>query len=113
LVAVLASCLADESLLKPWLLIAAPSIAIFLSGLWQWASRRLSNWLRDREMNAVVSAARAAIKAALNDPHATSTHQESLRKRMELLDLLVVDRYFSRIESIRIVAEADPRSAGE
>ena len=113
LVALLASNLSDENVLKPWLLLAAPSLAVFFSGVWLWANQWFSNWLSDREVKTVVAAARADLREALDNPHTTNEHHESLQKRMEALDLMVVDRHFKRIESIKIFSDQNRRSDRE
>lgn len=112
LVAAIASSLPDESGLKTYLLLAAPAVAITLSGVWLWANVKISNWLRDREVTSVLNTARKTLQDALDNPNTTKGHQTNLRKELEKIELIALGRHVKRIESIKIFTEDDIQQSG-
>ena len=46
----IASSMKDSNPLKQWLLLAAPSLSVFLSVVWLWLGTKFSNYLDDKEL---------------------------------------------------------------
>ena len=105
LIAVIASSLDDP--LKQWLLFAAPSISILLSGIWIWAQVTIGNYFRDKEVKLLISNAKETLEDALKNESTSDEHKEKLRDKLEKLELIDVDRLITRVDSLKIITSAD------
>lgn len=92
---------------KPWLLLAAPSVSLALSAIWLWSRLRISNYLRDREVAAVLARTRATLAAAIANPEASDEHRANLRKQLEELDRVAVAREMEKVKMLPPVGTED------
>lgn len=100
-----ASSLQEGSRLKPLLMWAAPSVSVFLSGLWLWIQFKVTNYLRDREVQSLIDEAQRTLEGALNNQKTSDGHKAKIRRQLERLEQLRVDRQMERIKSVTIVTE--------
>ena len=107
LVAALATSLPENHALKPVLLIASPSVAICVRGIWLWMNARLSNWLRDREAKSILSTARIAVQKALDNSHTSEEYKKSVQAKLEEMEHAVLDRMLRRLRSLKVCTEED------
>lgn len=110
LIALIAYKLPDDNQVKPWLLIVAPSLSIFFSGIWLWLNVKIRNWLHDREIRAVLRTAKKTLEDALNNDQTTQAHRNLMRKELEKLELLAFGHQLKRIQAIEVVTEEALRS---
>ena len=106
LLIVVANSLREGNPLKPWLLLSATSVSIFVGGLWLWFRVKIANYLRDREAQLLIDSAKRTLEAALHNPNTSESHRAVIRKELENLELLAVGRYLERINSLKIVTES-------
>lgn len=105
LIALFASSLDDP--LKEWLLYAAPSISVALSGVWIWAQVAIGNYFRDKEVELLIDNAKEKLEEALKNESTSDEHKEKLRDKLEKLELINVDRFISRVDSLEIITTED------
>jgi hypothetical protein len=111
LLVVLANSLPESSKIKPWLLLAAPSVSLGLSATWLWCRIRLSNYLRDREVAAVITKTRATLAAAIANPDVSDEHRADLRRQLEELDRVAVAREMEKVKLLPPIAPPDMAAA--
>lgn len=107
LVAAIAATLPEGHPVKPYLMLAAPSIAIFASGIWLWVNVKIGNHLRDQEVKTVLAAARKTVDDQLQNPKCSPKRQAALQRELEDLDRLELDHHKRRLAKIRIISEDD------
>ena len=113
LLVLLSNSLPDDNAVKPWLMLAIPSLSVFFSGIWIWVNVKVANYLRDREVKSLLGAARVTLENALNNDQTTQAHRNKLRKQLEELELIAVGRHMERIQAISIVTEKDIAKTGK
>lgn len=107
LLVVIANNLREGNPFKPWLVLAAPSVSIFVGALWLWFRVKVANHLRDREAQLLIDSAKRTLEEALNNPNTSDEHRLTIRKELEKLELLAVGRYLERIKSLKIITESN------
>ncbi|MCP4676993.1 MAG: hypothetical protein GY854_16035 [Deltaproteobacteria bacterium] len=112
LVAVIANNLPETNALKPWLILIAPSLSIFLGAGWLWLQVKVANYLRDREVQTVIASAKKTLEAALANPLTSNKHRKKIQEELEKLELMAVRRHLERFRSLRIITSADISEGG-
>jgi hypothetical protein len=107
LLVVIANSLPENNKLKPWLIWAAPSVSVFLGGLWLWLQVKIANHLRDREVRLLINNARKTLEEALNNPKTSEPHRARIRRQLEKLEQVSIDRQMERIKAFRIATEEE------
>jgi hypothetical protein len=85
----------------------SPSVSVFLGGLWLWVQVKIANYMRDRDVRLELSKAQKTFEGALNNPKTSESHKARIRKQLEKLEQLSVDRHMERIKSLNIVTEEE------
>jgi hypothetical protein len=98
----------QDAKLKTCLLLAAPSLSIFLGGVWLWLQLRIANYLQDREALAIIDSAKVTLEQALKNTNTSEDHRAKLRTQLETLELIAVERQMDRIKALHVVTEKDP-----
>lgn len=86
--------LPDTLALKPWLILAAPSVSLGLAQILSWSKTRLDG----RTMRVLIDQATETIRRGLADNNTSIEHREDLRKRLERLQQLEIEGYTKQIE---------------
>ena len=107
LVVVMANSLPESSKLKPWLLLAAPSVSVFLSAAWLWLQVRIANFVRDREAESIIASAKRTLEEALRNPNTSEAHRAVVREKLEQLELVAVSRQMERISALKVIPDPD------
>jgi hypothetical protein len=107
LLVVIANSLSENNKAKPLLIWAAPSVAVFLGGLWLWLQVKIANYLRDREVQALINNAKRTLEEALNNPKTSEPHRARIRRQLEKLEQVSIERQMERIKAFRIVTEEE------
>lgn len=89
--------------LSRWLMLVVPSVTVLLSIFWNRVQVRFDNYLRDREVRALIGAASARVTAALENPLTSAEQKQKLQKQLEQLQSIELERFIARINSIDIV----------
>ena len=105
LLMMLAYSLPDGSKIKPLLLWASPTVSVCLSAIWVWI--KAVNWIRDWEVKKRINQARQKILNALKNQDMSDKHRQELIGKLEMLDLLEINRSFRQIENLRVLESAD------
>ena len=104
---VIANRLNESNPLKPWLILAAPSVSVFLGVLWLWAQVRILNMLREREERKAIDNAKKTIQQALQNSDTSEKHRKEIRGKLEELELVAVNRQLDKVKHLEIIAEED------
>jgi hypothetical protein len=106
----IANSMKDSNPLKSWLLLAAPSLSVFLSVVWLWLSAKFSNYLDDKELLSERDKLRKIIQEGMKSPSITEEHHKYLQKELEEIDVFVISRYKERMKYTRMISESDFQS---
>ncbi len=101
LVVAIATSLPDTNILKPWLLLLAPSITVGLTAAWIWAQARIVEAFREREFKAAVARARAACEAVLANPATSAEHRAAIRAQLEEIEAMTVGRHLEKLRALQ------------
>jgi len=101
LLVLLAQSLPDDSVLRSWIVVLAPSVSVALSALWLWIRREIDRQIERRRFEAAIREARAALMAGVENPNTSDAHKEELRKHLEELEMLLVQANMDRIRILR------------
>lgn len=101
LLVLLANNLPDNSGLKSWLIIVAPSASIAAAYLWNKASVAVENYLRKRELRGLIVQAQETLKHALGNGQTSQEHRAKLSQELEQLELLLIQTDVEKIKSLR------------
>ena len=63
---------------------------------------KIRNVFRNREVRKLLDDARADLERALNNPNTSDDHKQKVRKRLEELDLIPVERIMAQISSLNM-----------
>lgn len=110
LVVLLSKSLPDTSPLKPWILLAAPTVAVVMSEGSTWLLYRFGSWWKDRTLAAELRRAREAVQKGLQTTGTSAQHKSELRKKMEEIDRIEVD---NSMERIRLLSSQSIPAGGE
>ncbi len=99
--------LPDDNVLKPWLLFAAPALAIGASAIWLWAQMEVANLIQDWRIKLVAKRLRAYLNTALSDPNCTPEHQHLLQQRLEEVDIIIADRDLELLKKMTPITADD------
>ena len=81
---------------RSWLILLAPSISVGVSALWAWFRRRMADYLKEREINALFEQAEHRLKAIIDSPgeslQAKAQTQADLNEPHRLRTQLDLDR---------------------
>lgn len=100
LVALLATSLDDNNSLREWLIYAAPTVSVGLSGIWLWLQGKVVNRVRDREARGIIEDAKLELEAALLNPNTSDEHKDLIRKKLEEFELVNIDRVMKKLQSL-------------
>ena len=87
---------------KPWLVLLAPSVSIAVSVIYEWARAATHQHFRKRELNAIVERAKQSLQEALHNPSTSPDHRQQLTKKLEQLELHLVQADLETIKSMRL-----------
>jgi hypothetical protein len=107
LVAIIANSMPDNNPLKPWLILAAPSVSVLFGAIWVWLRNKVIKYVREREFRLLVSEAKKIIYQELQDSDLSRERQQKLRQMREELNQLEIDRVMVKIKSFKITTERD------
>ena len=97
LVVLLANALPDTSPWKPWILFAAPTVAVTIGGLSTWAIGRLIAYVRARSLASELAQARKAVEKGLQTTGTSPRHKAEIRKSLEELQRIEIDNNMNRV----------------
>jgi hypothetical protein len=100
LLVLLANNLPQNSPWKPWLVLIAPSVSVGIAVLFSWARRFIDRKLADRELERLVRRSRETLETALRNPETSPEHKAEMRKALEGLEKLLVQRNIKQIDAI-------------
>ncbi|MBJ7297642.1 MAG: hypothetical protein JHC73_15290 [Dolichospermum sp.] len=107
LVAVIANQIPDSNIAKPVLQYMAPSISILITALWVWLQVTAANHVRDMQVDALVKTAKVKLEESIANPHISEEHRSYLRKQLEQIDSMNIDRIKSKIEAFKVITSED------
>ncbi len=107
LVAVIANQFPDTNVAKSILQYASPSISILLSVLWIWLQVKIANYIRDIEVARLINKTRKKLRERIEDNNISEEHRHKLRKELENLDSIDINRFKSKIKELTIITEED------
>lgn len=107
LLALIANNMSDENMLKPWLILAAPSLSIIFGSIWVWLQIKIVNYIREREFKLVISEAKKTVEQELEDPNLSNERRDKLKQMREELNQIEIDRVMTKLKSLRIITEKD------
>jgi hypothetical protein len=94
------SSVPDTNHWKPFLMFAAPTISVAISGLWILALRWLDNWIADRSLAAELRKAEIALEAIEAAQHSSERAIKEARAKVEALRLLRLTVHSNRVQAI-------------
>ena len=94
------SSVPDTNHWKPFLMFAAPTIAVAISGLWVLAMRWLDNWIADRSLGAELKKAEIALQSIEADQHSSERTIKEARAKVEALRMLKLTLHSNRAQAI-------------
>jgi hypothetical protein len=106
LIVLLANKLPDNSL-RDFLILAAPSVSVFLGGFALWLQVKAANYIRDREARLIFSQTKHVLEAALNNGSTSASHKKQIRLKLEDLENRFIRRHVERMDSVNIVTEQE------
>lgn len=109
LVAVVANQLPDQNIAKPTLLYLSPSISILVTAFWVWLQVKVANYVRDKEVEQLIQGAKAELEESIANPHISEEHRSYLRKQLEDLDSININRIKSKIKALNVITGDDVR----
>jgi hypothetical protein len=95
LIAIIASALPD-GIGKTILIWLAPAATLTLSAIWGWCSKRIVEYLNERDAETTSRRARVAIEQALNNPNLTQAQRAELEAQRVELDLMIVEQRMAK-----------------
>ncbi len=96
LLVVLAQNLPDSDSRKKWLILCAPAVTTFVSAMWLWACQII----QERKLRKVLLEAQQTIREHIGDSTTSPGHREILRKQLEELQILTVERYREQVRRL-------------
>jgi hypothetical protein len=106
LLAALTAQIKNETV-RTWVVLAIPTVAFVAGAFWAWIQAGLMRWLQEREVRVLIAQAKDEIQQALANQNTSEQHREELRKQLEQLELVSVQRFKSRLETIPVITMAD------
>jgi len=100
----LAERLGEDSLLKPWLLLLAPTVSVALGISWQWARVEFADWWRRRRLHTRVVRERDRISMTLEREDLSPELRARMRQSLEEIQYLEVE---SSLVQIRALARGE------
>jgi hypothetical protein len=107
LVSIIANQFPQDSIARPTLNYLAPSISILLTALWVGLQVKATNYIRDKEFNKLVEAARRDIEESIKDPNISEEHRAKLRKDLEMFNSMNIERIKSKIKALKVSTTED------
>ena len=108
LLAIVANQLPDSNPIKPFLIYLAPSSAIILTGLWDWArisigvySEKRRTRRKEQEFERYFEKARTHLVMMLEDPELSNQQKKEYHKRLEQLNL---EKFNRLMQALRFTA---------
>ncbi len=102
-----ANSLPDSSHIKFWLVLAAPSVSVFLGVIWLWLRVEIANYVQGLKVRSIARAAKATLQEALANPSTSEEHKSRIRSRLEEVEMLLSDHQMKRIRAISTVTIHD------
>jgi hypothetical protein len=93
---------------KSWLLLIAPSASVAIAVLAAWTRRYLETLLNRRELKSLILQSKETLRAALNNDQTSPEHKAELRKHLEELESLLVERDLERIKALSLDTSTPP-----
>jgi hypothetical protein len=104
LIAYWATTLPDTSTRK-WLLIAAPSLAIFINAIGYWLFKWMSAWEQERIFNRRTQYYKDILKRGLGDPLISLEQKQRLQDKYDKIIDFEAQHYLERIQAIKDKSE--------
>jgi len=98
LLVVFANNLPDDNLLKPWLVLFAPSISIAISSFWIWLKAQTEKINKNLVTNRQLLKAEQTVKKLNEDPNISNENKEKSRKMLEQLQMKALRSQLKRVE---------------
>lgn len=93
--------------LKPWLLLAAPTVTVGLTAVWLWCQVWIGNRMLDHELRTLVAKLKQTLKEALENPNTSPEHRRVIQKMLEEVELKVASRDMKRIDTLAPITFSD------
>jgi hypothetical protein len=100
LLVLLANNLPPGNTWKPWLLIIAPSASVTISVVASWVKHYFEKKLNTRELEILIAQSKETLRSALNNDQTSPEHKAELRKNLEELERLLVNRDIENIKAL-------------
>ena len=107
LLIVIANKLNPNNPLKDYLILAAPSVSVFLGGFWLWFQVKIANKFRDLEVQTIFNKTKKVLEEALKNPKTSTVHKKQLKLQLEALELEIIRRQMGKIESLKFITEEE------
>lgn len=111
LLVLVANQLPENSKLKPWLLLIAPSMTLTFGIVWFWLQAIVVDMLHDWQLRRAFQRAKSTLEDALKNPATSDTHKDHIRREIEGLEKMIIAQEKDRITALRLLSTHDARSA--
>jgi hypothetical protein len=105
LLVLLADSLPESSTLKDALILASPSISVFVTSMWLWVQIRLFNYMQEKKLDVLVRQTKIMLKETLENSDTSDAHRETIRELLEELELFWVRRSMVKVKGESADAE--------
>jgi hypothetical protein len=99
LLVLLANNMPNDSPLKSWLILIAPSAAVALVAVWVWLCAKYDRYIARREFDAAMAVARSTLQRALDEADSPERAAE-LRKKLNQLNDVAINFYVNQVELV-------------
>lgn len=103
---VFANSLPESNALKPWLLLAAPSLSIVVAVVWDWLQRRIADYARELEFRIVLRSARKRLTEQLKNNALKPDQRSRIETYLADLELMDASRQYQKVRALEIVTES-------
>ncbi|NTW87613.1 MAG: hypothetical protein HGB26_00465 [Desulfobulbaceae bacterium] len=100
LLVVLSSHLPEGNPFKQWLVMVAPTLSVTLTTLWYWAQVEIANYIQDKKVEALALKTKQSLIDALNNSNTSESHRNSLRSKLEELEIIISERQMKKLRSL-------------
>jgi hypothetical protein len=104
-----ATSLPDTNQWKQLLLLASPSLSVFVGVAWLWIRVQIANYVQWKTMQSLAKGAKATLLEAIANPNTSDEHKKKLRARLEEVELILSDHQLKRIRDFTVVTAQDVR----
>jgi hypothetical protein len=75
--------------------------------LWVWLQVVVANRVQDMQVDGLIKTAKAKLEESIANPHISEEHRSYLRKQLEELDSMNIDRIKSKIQALKVITSED------